>query len=768
MIATRIDIELAGRGQGWTDLTPHVAGSVPIECEYGISGTGPADRVASPGSLTFALHNALRSNGVATGYYAPNHAAKRAGFDLGCRVRWVCQVGATSLYKFVGKIDRIVPDDTGASGPQLTHVTAVDWLEEAANWPVPPLPLLEHARGDEAFAALVAACPDQPNAIEVAGVGQDTYRYCFDNLRGSAVPLLTELQRLALSGGDYIYLKGDAAVGGVLTYEPRTVRGRTSANLVTFRDTGLLESLEFAVAREHVVTTVHLVIHPRAVDPAATSALFRLRNPIKVQPGETFTLLCAYYDPSSQAEKVGGVDMKSPLTAPDDWTANTAADGSGADRASDFTVVPSYGSNGASIAITNAGSTAAYLTSLVLTGRGIYDYANVTVASTDAGRAVAYGDRVASLSMPYQADPAVAQDLAAYIRSLWSSPAAHVIGATVSAAVTEDAHALTLLQREPSDRVGLVEAISGINTTTPTVSGCRGFFIHRLHYTVTPARVTLRLSLAPADAAVYWRLEVPGQSELDWTTRLAYFSAVGHVDLAHGDAHDDTAHGDVPHSDSHTDEAHADAAHADAVHADIAHVDTSHADTAHVDAAYLDSHTDTAHADSHSDGAHADTAHVDTAHGDQAHADQPHVDAHYDTAHSDTHADQAYQDHYDELLHYDEVHYDEHWDTAHQDITVSTEHADVAHTDSPHVDTHTDTAHADGHADGAHVDAHADEAHADTAHADVAHTDVTHGDAGHADSGHADVAHADVAHGDSYHADTTHVDTHKDTAHGDA
>lgn len=827
---TTVEIELAGRGNGWTDISSHVAISASLQLDYGISGTGPADLMASPGVFSFALLNATIGNKVADGYYSLNHANKRSGFDLGCRVRLRFAVGAVTIYKFVGRIDAVRPD-AGSYGQRLSYVTCVDWMEEAANTTVPSLTLLEDSRGDEAFEALVGECAEQPNAIEVAGEGSETYLYCFDNTREETVAVLTELQRLAASGGDYIYIKGDSSVGGVLTYEPRTVRGRTADNVVTFRDTELLTGLDVASSRKDVINVMRLVIHPRYVDTAATSVLFTLRNSIAVGPGDTFNLLVSYYDPNQLAEKVGGTDMKTPLVANTDWTANTLGDGTGSDVSANFTVTPSYGPNGARVAILNSGSETAYLTSLVLTGRGIYDYANISIDSEDSDSQENYGARVVVIDMPYQNDPSVAKDLSAYLLSLRQSPAAHVRGATLIANLRDDTSVLKVLQREPSDRVGVVEAQTGIDTEDPVTSGCRGFFIHRLRYTITSSFIVAEFSLAPADSAVYWALEVPGQSEMDWTTRLAYFSAIGHIDVAHGDTHTDSAHTDTPHGDSHTDSAHVDDAHADSEHTDVAHSDVTHADVAHADGSYSDSHTDTPHADAYSDVAHADVAHSDVAHGDVAyvdshsdvaHIDAPHEDTHTDSAHADvahgdvaygdTHADTAHVDtpHYD-TPYGDDTHYDEfevhtdtphedsphqdiahedthtdtaHVDTAHEDVAHGdvahvdepyedsahgdTAHVDTAHTDSPHSDSHTDSAHVDAHTDVTHVDSHTDAAHADSAHSDVAHSDVTHVDEGHADAAHADVAHGDVAHADSLHDDVAHVDEHLDTEHGDA
>jgi hypothetical protein len=790
-----VELELAGRGNGWTDVSAHVV--TPLDVDYGINGTGPNDRVASTGYFNFGLRNP-----DVVGYYAPNHSNKRSGFALGIRTRLSFVVGGlTTIRKFVGKITNVSPV-TGTEGAGLVRVTAVDWMDDAASQTVSDLALLESVRGDEVFDALLGAVSEQPNAVEIIEEGQDTYLYAFDNSDQRSITVMSELQRLANSEAGYIYLKGDPSVGGVLTYESRTVRGRTTSNIVTFYDTLELTQLDTEQTRDMVRNVMRLVIHPREVDAAATSTLYQLRNEIKIEPLTAFRLIGSYYDPLQKAQKVGGKDV-----SVSSWLVNANPDGSGADITASFSLSISYGPNGFNAVITNNGTQTGYLTTFILQGRGIYDYANVTVEESDAASIANLGARVATIDQPYQHDPAVAAELSAYLLNLWKNPGTQVQRAVVTCGTDDDATLLKVLQREPSHRIGIVESSSGINTENPNASGARGFFIHRLRYSIMESpgagALVAEFSLAPVDAQVYWVLEQPGQSEMDYTTRLAFYTAVGHIDTPHVDDHDDVAHGDVAHSDAHTDDAHVDSPHSDTSHSDVAHVDNAHQDS-HTDTAHSDvAHSDTAHVDAHSDVAHSDIAHSDVAHSDVTHSDAVHQDvAHSDTAHSDvTHVDVVHQDSHTDTAHFDSPHEDSHTDTAHVDDPHQDtahgdaahgdiehtdihndsgvggghqdEHEDIPHEDTPHDDTpHVDEAHEDvGHGDVAHVDeAHEDVPHGDVAHADVAHSDTAHSDVAHSDS-HTDVAHSDVAHVDAPHSDThtdtAHQDTHTDTAHSD-
>src|SRR4030065_1368367 len=82
MATYHIDLKLDG--VNWTDVTADARASVEIAVQYGISGTGPADRVAQTGTLSFALDNSEHNSGGLIGYYAPGHANCRNGFEGGC------------------------------------------------------------------------------------------------------------------------------------------------------------------------------------------------------------------------------------------------------------------------------------------------------------------------------------------------------------------------------------------------------------------------------------------------------------------------------------------------------------------------------------------------------------------------------------------------------------------------------------------------------------------------------------------------------------
>ena len=115
-----------------TDITADVLlGVQPLHCSYGIKGSGPLDRVAQTGTLTFALNNSASNSGGVQGYYTPGHANARTGWDLGVLVYVGFTYGGTTYIKFHGTVNGIVPD-AGQYQRQAVVVTCTDWIDEAA------------------------------------------------------------------------------------------------------------------------------------------------------------------------------------------------------------------------------------------------------------------------------------------------------------------------------------------------------------------------------------------------------------------------------------------------------------------------------------------------------------------------------------------------------------------------------------------------------------------------------------------------------------
>lgn len=683
-IQTIVEIELAGRGQGWTDVSAEL-GDRAIDIEHGIQGNGVADRVASAGSAKFELVNENPE-----GKYSLRHANLRAGFALGIGVRIrlltntpqgtgagylvnnvggyaagvtaaavdtgtgsilkgdvvtfagvsgkyavisggdpatsvtftpglagaVADVAAVTLVgrnftRFRGRIDSVDPA-AGVFERRTALVDAVDWMDDAARAKVSGIPVQLDKRADEIFTLLIGSVPFQPDALEI-DTSPDTYAYALDSAQDERSSVLGELQKLALSELGHIYQKAD----GTVVFESRNRRAVSEGVVDTFTDVNAISGFGASVARDDALSRVQVITHPRKVDAAANTVLFRLDNPLQVGANTNVTILGPYRDPNQEAARVGGTDMVTPV-AGTDYAANSSSDGSGTDLTAFVSLAVNFGGNGARVVVTNNGSSAAFVTLLQLRGRGIYDYQNVVLEAEDATAQINVGT-TATANMPYQDDAALGAEIALWLLNLYKDTEKLAESATIFIPRSDEVLATRVLSREISDRIEIVEQMTGF-----IAEATGGHFIQSVKLTIDQRdNLSVTWGLAPANRQQFWLLEIPGRSELDETAVLGFGLVVGHTDVSHCDTHDDGAHVDTVHDDIHgdvhDDTAHSDAAHTD-THSDDAHVDTAHSDT-HTDAA----HTDVGHSDSHSDVAHIDT-HSDVTHSDIPHGDIDHTD----------------------------------------------------------------------------------------------------------------------------------------------
>jgi hypothetical protein len=573
---------------------------------------------------------------------------------------------------------------------------------------------------DAVFSAIIKAMPVQPRSLEVQ-TGYDSIDYAFDNVQDERAVPVSELQRLTQSSLSLVFVKGD----GTLIYEVRRQRNfLNSSPLITITGADLPYGDTLAVddSQDKTINRSTVVIHPRRVD-TGTVTLFRLQQPMRIEPGINTQIRGLFTDPDQRSKRVGGTSMVTPVSGTD-YILNSKEDGSGTNVTAKATVSASFTANSVLYTINHDHDQAAYITTLQIRGKGIYDQERTSLEYENTDSIDAVGEYAMSLDMPYQSDSAFGLELAQWIIQLYGTGFTKTDSIDIMLNRLTEERASLFAAREISDRLRVTEAQTALSAE---------FFINSVEFRLEPD-MGMWMSFLPikADQTQFWYLEVPGNSELGTTTRLGFGLVVGHTDVSHGDIHADAAHSDTAHDDQHGDVSHADAAHADSEHTD-SHTDTAHSDTAHSDSYDDTDHSDVSHEDSHSDVSHADT-----------HGDVSYTDTHTDIPHSDTHTD------IDE-----DFHEDEHTDQEHGDV-----HGDVSHTDS-----HSDTSHSDNYNDEDHSDIAHEDSHGDVSHVDVSHGDV-HGDAEHSDAAHDDVAHTDT-HTDVSHVDLAHEDSHIDTPHGD-
>jgi hypothetical protein len=506
----RIELELDGPGNGWTDVTQDVLDSQGIRLEYGITGAGPLDLVASTGQLSFTLNNGEDNSAGTPGYYSPQHASCRTGFALGIGVRYHYRPPGTSDYyrRFIGRLKRIAPVP-GKYGDRKTICGAVDWMEEAATFR-PNVATLTNKRGDEVLTALLAAMPRPPAHVDF-DAGDSAFPYALDNGRSEANPLTTEIQRICQSEYARCYIRGSVnGEWGTLRLERRTSR-LTPVPVASFLGTmqGLQASEDVAKVRNKAKVTAH----PRRVDASDTRVLFAKPNQSNpsVGPGQTITITGRYTDPDTPNARIGGTDMQ-PATATTDYLMNALADGSGTDVTGNFTVLAIYGANQVEYRITNNGGAAGYVTKLQARGRALYDYDPIDTFNLDQASIDLVGESLVTLDMPYQSDAAIAAAVAEFIVLTWVAPGTP--DAKLRFLPRDIDELITALSIEPGDAITVTEELTGINGV---------YFVQGSSMAVEELgeKVSFEWTLQRALVQDYWQLGVAGLSELGVTTVLA-------------------------------------------------------------------------------------------------------------------------------------------------------------------------------------------------------------------------------------------------------
>tara|TARA_Y100000310_G_scaffold98201_1_gene95920 strand:- start:14854 stop:16497 length:1644 start_codon:yes stop_codon:yes gene_type:complete len=508
------EAELGGANSGWTDLTADVdLGAEPIGIEYGIRGGGPLDRVASVGTMAWAMNNSARNSGGLLGYYTPGHTNARSGWEIGIAVRLKVTYNEITYYKFRGTLVAVEPD-AGTSRRRSVACLAHDWMAEAMNTFVRDTAVQTSQRSDQILSTLVTNSARRQPPAESYETGQSTFAIALDNLRDERTTLLRAIADVVAAEVGYFYVKGDTVQGGTARFEDRHARPKTASS-ATF--TNSMFSFVASRSRAAIYNHINVVTHPRTVDAAATTVLYSLTDTDStpaIAHGETLPLTVFFRDATGQFARVGGDDVVTPV-ANTDYIANSQADGGGSDLTSDLTIVFSFTSNTATLSITNDhASSTAYLTTLQVRGKAVKDRYEVSVFKHDADSEEANGERDITYDMVFEDRVEFALGVADWFLALYGDirtiPSAHTIKADTSAALK-----LQALAREPGDKITVTEDMTGISAKT--------YFINGVQMTINPGDlIEVSWVLAPADQSQAWILEDAVAGVLETSTYLGF------------------------------------------------------------------------------------------------------------------------------------------------------------------------------------------------------------------------------------------------------
>jgi hypothetical protein len=513
--------ELAGAGGGWTDITADTRiGVQPLAIDYGILGSGPLDRVASTGTMTWAMDNSTSNSGGVAGYYSPGHTNARAGWDIGIGVRCKLTYGGTDYYKGVGTLIGVIPD-AGQYQRQAVTCTAVDWMDEAAMTRIRGIGIQTNQRSDQIIDTIVTNSVTRQPAATSYDTGQSTFAISLDNMNDTQTPVLAALADTTISELGYLYVKG-GTTGGVLKFEDRHARPKFGAAVGSFDET--MVSLDVARSRADIINRVYVVVHPRTTAGSA-SVLYELTTTDsvpEVAAGFTIQITAPFREASIKSYRVAGTSVITPVSGTD-WIANTASDGSGSVITSDVAVtLATTAANAVTFNIVNNGAVTAYLTTLQVRGTEVADVSHTVMSTADSTSATTYGERDSRIDMKYESNAGeFAFNIAEWILAVYKDP--RYVIQQMSIVGNSSAYLMAqALAREPGDKITLAETMTGIVETGG--SGAEiGYFINGCRFSVSGGGI-IRVSwiLSPAEQQNFWILQQVGASELGISTVLGF------------------------------------------------------------------------------------------------------------------------------------------------------------------------------------------------------------------------------------------------------
>ena len=556
-----LNVYFSGLSSASTNIASDVVlGSTSLKASYGITGTGPLDRIGRTGSLTFSLDNSVHNSGTAQGYYSPGHSNARStgtlGWNLGLFISVTLSYGGTNYIKFIGTLTDAKPI-AGEHQRQTVQCTVLDWMDEAARSKLKATPTQTNQRADQLITTILSNSVGRSPIATDYDTGRSTFAYSLDNFKDNQTPVLKALADVVMSEMGYLYIRGTtdaaSAKGGKLTFENRTARMSYGESEHTFKNN--MVKLNARQSRADIINRTYVQVHPRTLD-TAVSVLWELTSTEvvpSIDPGKTTTIIAEFTDKivtgvnfgaststTARGAQIATTNLTTPVSGTD-WIANSASDGTGSNLTSDIAVtVATTAANTATLQIVNSGATKAYLTTLQVRGIAIKDVTPTTVDESNASSITKYGEQDVRINMPYESDPELALEIAGWQNAATDS-ARYVVRsveflANSSATLMEQA-----LSREPGDKIGIDETMTGLNNDEAWHLGTSGesefdqttyldydpisgdFFINGVSFSISSGNILrVKWNLVPSNQSLSWVLGVEGSSEMGETTTLTW------------------------------------------------------------------------------------------------------------------------------------------------------------------------------------------------------------------------------------------------------
>ena len=408
----------------------------------------------------------------------------------GVRIR--AAYSGTTYDIFTGRIEEIEPSTSG--GTRRVAVTAYDGLRDLAD--AAASVALQTDVAVDAAVDLVLTDADWPAGSSYRDLdpSAEVLGYWWRDSEASAKDSLTELFQ-AEHGQFFITAAGKAR----FLSRMNTTMGEALATL----DEDHIVDIRITTPWESVINDVRIDCCPVAL--ADLGVIWTLSDDsFYLSAGAQAELWAEYQD--ANGRRCAATAVVTPVTVTD-FTANTAADGSGTNLTADLTVSAEVYSTWAKLTLENTGSTGFYVTLLQLRGEAIVQ-TPMTVRQEDATSQATYGRRQLRIATPWQQRVEMARDLALGLLNNYSEPLPPV----------------TVVLRNRLPAMLSYELYDRITFTAPSYALQQLMQVSQITLAtgMTMQELELELELEPAENQVSWLLGVAGKGELGVTTWCGY------------------------------------------------------------------------------------------------------------------------------------------------------------------------------------------------------------------------------------------------------
>jgi hypothetical protein len=437
----------------WVDISRDVEiYKAPLEAKRGINGSGVANRIASPGSLTCSLDNGESNSAGLLGYYSPEHANMRANFGRDTIVRLKITYSGTDYYKWRGWVSDLQPT-VGKFKERSSKLFAADLVQKMIEQKISMIAVQQDQRPDQIAQTLISALSTAPQTTSIE-TEDYSLPFALSSEQDEKTTVMAALQKLVQTSLGYVFVKGNTTNGETLMYQREKTR-LSSASAATLTDT--MTDMEASRNTNELKNRIVGKIHPTRVDDAATTLLYELDNEIYVDGGETRTFTFRFKDPANQAQRISALDVVTPLVADTHYRASALEDTTNNDLNGSVTITDTNGGNSAEWEIENTGGVRAYLNLVNIFGKGIYYYNPVEIVQ-ETGAA----DREMVYDFFYLSDPVRARAFLQHLIRRTSSTAMNI--KSVYFLADENSTLMGYaMSRDIGDRVTVVESATGIS-----------------------------------------------------------------------------------------------------------------------------------------------------------------------------------------------------------------------------------------------------------------------------------------------------------------